>query len=119
MKIDTSNFKKGLSKRLTIGREATKEYQSYFIPIDQLFFNDQNGRIATYIEEDGGEARGCLEVGDFDKYNDIIAGYIKASANDNGDSFKKTKEDIKSKGQRIPGVILDDGRIIDGNRRFS
>lgn len=119
MKIDTSNLKKGLSKRLTIGREATKEYQSYFIPIDQLFFNDQNGRIATYIEEDGGEARGCLEVGDFDKYNDIIAGYIKASANDNGDSFKKTKEDIKSKGQRIPGVILDDGRIIDGNRRFS
>lgn len=97
MKIDTSNLKKGLSKRLTIGREATKEYQSYFIPIDQLFFNDQNGRIATYIEEDGGEARGCLEVGDFDKYNDIIAGYIKASANDNGDSFKKPKRILRAK----------------------
>lgn len=55
MKIDTSNLKKGLSKRLTIGREATKEYQSYFIPIDQLFFNDQNGRIATYIKKMAGK----------------------------------------------------------------
>ncbi len=119
MKIDTINLKRGLSKRLTIGREGTKEYQSFFVPIDQLFFNDQNGRIATYIEEDGGEARGCLEAGDYEKFNDIIAGYIKASADDSGKSFEATKEDIKSKGQRIPGVILDDGRIIDGNRRFS
>lgn len=119
MKIETENLAKGISKRLTLGREGTKEYPSYYVPLDQLFFNDQNGRIATYIEEDGGEAKQCLQAGDFGKYNDIIAGYIKDSADDGEKSFNETRADIREKGQRIPGVILDDGRIIDGNRRFS
>ena len=119
MKIETENLKKGIVKRLTLGNEGRNDYQSYFVPIDELYFNDQNGRIATYIEEDGGKAKQFLCEGKKEEYNDIIAGYIKESADDNLDSFKKTKADIKEKGQRIPGVILDDGRIIDGNRRFS
>lgn len=116
------NFKEGLPKRLTIDGQ-TKEYPSYLIPLKYLYYNNLNGRIATYIEEynDKSDNEDLNEVfrNDIDKYNDLIADFIKKSSNDNEVSFKKTKNDIDIKGQQNPGVILSDGRIIDGNRRFT
>ena len=38
---------------------------------------------------------------------------------DNPDAFKKTKNNIRDFEQRESGVVLRDGRIIDGNRRFT
>lgn len=118
-----STYELGLKKRMRINGQ-TNDYQSYRIPIQFLFYNDLNGRIATYIEEyNGGEANEkkivSLRETDINKYNDLIADYIKKSSNDNEKSFKETKEDILKKGQQNPGVILSDGRIIDGNRRFT
>ncbi len=116
------NFKKGLPKRLTIDGQ-TKEYSSYLIPLKYLYYNNLNGRISTYIEEynDKSDNEDLNEIlkNDIDKYNDLIASFIKKSSNDNESSFKKTKKDIEIKGQQNPGVILSDGRIIDGNRRFT
>ena len=60
-----------------------------------------------------------LFADDLNQYNEIISKYIIDSASDGGKSFNETKEDIFNKGQEIPGVILSDGRIIDGNRRFT
>lgn len=117
-------FVKGLPKRLTIDGK-TQEHESFLIPIEYLFYNNLNGRIATYIEEyndqnnHGEEKLDSLLCDNVQKYNDLIAGFIKKSSNDNESSFKKTKSDIKAKGQQNPGVILTDGRIIDGNRRFT
>lgn len=111
----------GLEKRLTIDK-VTKVYKSYKFPIKYLYYNDLNGRIASYIEEYNDKNKdniSTLKNNDVEKYNDIISKYIIESALDNGESFKKTKEDIRAKGQQIPGVILSDGRIIDGNRRFT
>ncbi len=34
-------------------------------------------------------------------------------------TFEKTKENIRNIGQMEVGVILEDGRVIDGNRRFT
>ena len=117
-----STLKNGLPKRLTIDGQ-TKEYQSYYIPIDYLYYNNLNGRIATYIEEynDQSSNEDLIELlnKDSDKYNDLIGAFIKKSSDDNEASFKKTKMDISVKGQQNPGVILSDGRIIDGNRRFT
>ena len=116
------NFKKGLPKRLVIDGQ-TKEYDSYLIPIEMLYYNNLNGRIATYIEEYNDKADNedlnVLIQNDVEKYNDLIAGFIKKSSNDNEKSFQTTKKDIQMKGQQNPGVILSDGRIIDGNRRFT
>ncbi len=116
------NFKEGLPKRLTIDGQ-TKEYSSYLIPLKYLYYNNLNGRISTYIEEynDKSDNEDLNEIlkNDIDKYNDLIASFIKKSSNDNESSFKKTKKDIEIKGQQNPGVILSDGRIIDGNRRFT
>ncbi len=119
-KLET--FKKGLPKRLTIDG-ITKEYPSYMIPISYLYYNNLNGRIATYIEEyndkTSNEDLNSLLINDVEKYNDLIAEFVKKSSNDNEASFRKTKSDILAKGQQNPGVILSDGRIIDGNRRFT
>ena len=91
------------------------------VPINKLFYNDQNGRIGTFInkynsENPGNRIEGLLSE-NTDRFNDIIAGYIK-NAN-TPESFKETKDSIKKRGQQINGVILDSGRIMDGNRRFT
>ena len=121
-KEQLANFKEGLPKRLTIDGQ-TREYPSYLIPLNYLYYNNLNGRIATYIEEyndqSDNEDLNKMLKDDVEKYNDLIGGFIKKSSNDNEASFKKTKKDIEAKGQQNPGVILSDGRIIDGNRRFT
>ncbi len=120
---DIKNFEKGPEVKLTI-KGKTESYPSYRVPLDYLFFNNLNGRIATYIEENSNSIhplKGPLSLTgtEREEYNDTIARFIKASADDNGKSFEKTKSDIKEKGQQRPGVILRDGRVIDGNRRFT
>lgn len=121
-KEQLASFKEGLPKRLTIDGK-TMEYTSYLIPLNYLYYNNLNGRIATYIEEyndqSDNEDLNKMLKDDVEKYNDLIGGFIKKSSNDNEASFKKTKKDIEAKGQQNPGVILSDGRIIDGNRRFT
>ncbi len=97
-------------------------YKTYYIPIELLYYNNENGRIASYIEEyddSHDENIDALYVKNKDEYNDLISDFVKDSSNDNQTSFKKTKADIRAKGQLEPGVILNDGRIVDGNRRFT
>ena len=102
-----------LSKKLTIDG-STKAYPVYKIRLDQLQYNDQNDRIATWISRHNAE-NGDLDV-DSPNYNEIIHEMIKES---NEDAFKKTKNNIRDFEQRESGVVLTDGRIIDGNRRFT
>lgn len=96
----------------------TEEYKVYRVPINQLYFNDENGRIATFISQYENEHPGqdIKELSN-EEYNDTIAEYIKKA--NSSDTFKRTLNDIKLKGQLEAGVILDDGRVIDGNRRFT
>lgn len=102
-----------LSKKLTIdGR--TEAHPVYRIRLNQLYYNDQNDRIATWISRYNAE-NGNLDV-DSPDYNDIIHEMIRES---NEDAFKKTKNNIRNYDQRESGVVLRDGRIIDGNRRFT
>jgi len=96
----------------------TEEYKVYRVPIDKLYFNDENGRIATFMSQYESEHPGT-SIHDLSNndYNSIIAGYIEKA--NSADSFKRTLNDIKLKGQLEAGVILDNGRVIDGNRRFT
>ena len=102
-----------ISKKLTIDG-TTKTYPVYRIRLDQLYYNDQNDRIATRISKYNAE-NGNIDV-DSPNYNEIIHEMIKE---DNPDAFKKTKNNIRDFEQRESGVVLRDGRIIDGNRRFT
>lgn len=104
-----------LKKRLTIGGE-TKDYPVYKFPLEYLYYNDQNGRINTvyhrYISDHG---KLTPEIGN-SKYNEIFEKFIYESKKQ---ALKNTQVSISEKGQQEPGVILSDGRVIDGNRRFT
>lgn len=105
-----------LSKKLTIDNK-TNTYQVYRIPLDLLYYNDQNDRIATWLSQYKDENNiASINKDNIEQYNDIIQKFIIES---NPERLKKTQTNIKLVGQREPGVVLKDGRIIDGNRRYT
>lgn len=109
-------FPTDLSQKFTIGG-VTKPYPVYRVRLDKLFYNDQNDRIATWISQFKSE-RGdnAFETLSREEYNAVIEGFIVQS---NGEAIEKTRNNIALVQQRQPGVILADGRVIDGNRRFT
>ena len=114
--IKNGNIEKTtLTKRLTIGGE-TKDYPVYKFPLEYLYYNDQNGRINTvYHQYISNHGKLTPEIGE-SKYNEIFEKFIFESKKQ---ALKDTQVSISEKGQQEPGVILSDGRVIDGNRRFT
>lgn len=95
----------------------TSNYPVYRIRLDNLFFNDQNDRIATWISQYKAEhGEECLSRDNLVHYNDVIQDFIEKS---NPEKIKQTQENIRLLNQQKYGVVLNDGRIIDGNRRFT
>ena len=105
-----------LTRKVTLdGR--TDAYPVYRIKCDLLFYNDQNDRIATWISQYRSQHDGkAPDPAQLESYNGIIEQFIVES---NPDAIKKTQANIEMVDQREPGVVLADGRIIDGNRRFT
>lgn len=108
--------KTDLTRKVVFGGK-TAVYPVYRVQLDHLFYNDQNDRIATWISryetEHGKNALSSLNT---ETYNRIIEEFIFDS---NPDAIQKTQKNIQLIGQREPGVTLADGRIVDGNRRFT
>ena len=105
-----------LTRKVTYGGR-TVVYPVYRVRLDALYYNDQNDRIATWIsryEAENGEA--SLEGMDKEIYNHIIENFIVES---NPEAIQRTQKNISLVGQREPGVALADGRVVDGNRRFT
>ena len=95
----------------------TDTYPIYQVRLDLLYFNDRNDRIATWISQYMAEnGVSSFDRSDLGKYNDIIQDFITQS---NPDKIKATQNNIEFIGQQKHGVVLNDGRIIDGNRRFT
>lgn len=92
--------------------------QVFLIPLDSLYYNDDNGRTATWISSYL-DVEGQIPLKDLslNEYNNIVHDFVKKS--NSVDTFKKTLNDIQIKGQIRPGVVLRDGRIVSGNRRFT
>lgn len=108
--------KTGEKKKLSIRDQVNDKYDVYQIPLTDLYYNDQNGRINTMYKKFSSD-HGLLtpEAGDTE-YNRIFEKFIYES---NIQAMKDTKLSIKEKSQQEPGVVLSDGRVIDGNRRFT
>ena len=105
-----------LSRKLTLGG-VTKAYPVYRVRLDKLFYNDQNDRIATWITQyKNDENNVSFSELSREDFNKIIEKFIIDS---NPSAIEKTKNNIALVNQREPGVVLADGRIIDGNRRFT
>ena len=104
------------TRKLTIDG-LTNAYPVYKVRLDWLFYNDQNDRIATWISQYKAEHEGnAPDSTDKESYNKIIEQFIVDS---NPDAIRKTQTNIELVDQREAGVVLADGRIIDGNRRFT
>ena len=105
-----------LARKVTLGG-ITKAYSVYKIRLDLLYYNDQNDRIATWISQYRSEHDGLApSANDREAYNRIIERFVYES---NPTAINETKENIRQFEQREPAVVLSDGRIIDGNRRFT
>ena len=105
-----------LTRKVTFAGK-TQAYPVYKVRLDALYYIDQNDRIATWITkyraENGADSLSKL-VGE--EYNNVIENFIYES---NPESIVRTQKNITLVGQREPGVALSDGRIVDGNRRYT
>lgn len=87
----------------------------YRIDLKYLYYNDKNGRISTDINEYR-DMSGDIDNLSVDEKNELIEKFIY---NTDTKRNEKTKRNIKDIGQQKAGVVLADGRIIDGNRRYT
>lgn len=95
----------------------TENYQVYKIKLSDLYYNDQNDRIASWISKYKFDNHiDEMNFDDIEEYNELVSKFIIKS---NEKAFKTTKKNIELIGQEVPAVVLIDGRIIDGNRRFT
>lgn len=106
-----------LTRRITYNG-STDVYPVYRVRLDYLYYNDQNDRIATWITKYESEnGTGALsDLKNVEIYNRVIEDFIFES---NPDAIMKTQRNISLVGQIEPGVTLADGRVVDGNRRFT
>lgn len=102
------------TKTVVLARKS-ETFQVYRVPLKYLYYNDQNDRVSTEI------IRYCTENNrelptDRDEYNQIFEDLVVKSKED---AIIKTQRSIATRGQDNPGVTLKDGRVVDGNRRFT
>ena len=95
-----------------------KDWTVYRVKISELHYNEDNGRIATWISTYLSDpSNPPLESLSREKFNDTIERFIVLS--NKKESLKNLENDIRKKTQLNPGVILTDGTIVSGNRRFT
>lgn len=108
--------KTGEKKKLSIRNQVDDKYDVYEIPLEFLYYNDQNGRINTLYKKYSSTHKSINPEPGNSEYNKIFEEFIFES---NVKAMKDTKISIDEKSQQEPGVVLPDGRVIDGNRRFT
>lgn len=97
------------TKKLTV-RGNPQTYNIYQIPLSDVHYNRLNGRIASEMSSIK-KSNKLDEVSD-----DDIENFIFESAKPNN---KKTQESIRKRGQDEVAIVLRNGTVIDGNRRFT
>ena len=101
-------------KTLVIGKQS-QSYQVWRVPLKYLYYNDQNDRVST-ARSRFESTHGDIDFEDREKYNMVFEELIR---NNGPEQLSKTQKSIRTRGQDNPGVTLNDGRVVDGNRRFT
>lgn len=112
-------IKRTAKQKTIILKNSSQEYDVYKIPVDILVYNPTNGRMfmeAKRFENEEHTNLAPLKDIDPKKYNDEVENLIWST---NEERNLSTKRDIEKFGQIEPGVVLDDGTVVDGNRRFT
>jgi hypothetical protein len=111
----------GLTERHWIGGKKT-DLPVYRIPLAHLYFNIENGRYADRMLLLRAEHRGVDIDPREERWKNEIEKMLAGEHRDTGrdkDAFKKLKEDLDAREQLRPGVALQDGGVLDGNRRLA
>lgn len=87
-----------------------KFFPVHKLRIDLLAFNSHNGRIGSYVKSYERQHGAISE----ESKQKLIQEFLWQSSEARN---KGTLADLDSKGQQLPGIITQDGVIIDGNRR--
>jgi hypothetical protein len=90
-----------------------KEFPIHKIPLGYLVYNKYNGRIASLVKSFEKQYRE-LDV-ESQEASEMIEKFLWASKEDRNTITMKSLLEI---GQQKPGVVTNDGVVIDGNRRF-
>lgn len=117
--LEDWGIKRTAKTKVLVLKNESVEYTVFRIPVDILVYNPNNGRIfieARRFENEENIKLEMLKDNDSKKYNDEIENLIWST---NEERNLATKRDIEKYGQMEPGVVLDDGIVIDGNRRFT
>jgi hypothetical protein len=98
------------------------ELDVYRIPIKYLYFNIENGRYADKMIQLRADNPGVAIDPRQPKWRNeiwrMLKGDYPGTASDK-EPFMKLRDDMKGKQQLKPGVVLDDGGVLDGNRRLA
>jgi len=99
-----------------------QELSVYRLPIKYLYFNIENGRYADKMIDLKEKNPGVEIDPREEKWKDEIFKMLKGEVGDSGkdrDAFELLAKDILAREQLQPGVVLPDGGVLDGNRRFA
>jgi hypothetical protein len=115
-KYITENPKQKLPDIVPLILKGQKKKVAVFrLPIELLYYNIRNGRFAaeykSLVKKHGGELK-AEEPNDAKKIKQLLFDLDK-------NETSRTYDDIKAKGQWVPGIITEDGYVIDGNRRMA
>lgn len=99
-----------------------EELPVYRVPIGHLYFNIENGRYADKMVQLRNDNPG-VEIDPKDEHWKgeiwrMLRGEYPGSEQDK-EPFEKLKKDLMARQQLHPGVVLNDGGVLDGNRRFA
>lgn len=119
-------YKEGFVKKgghdinVPIKKASGEKYsgKTYAIPLKYLYYNEQNGRIGVALSNYE-SVSGKLYPGHNEEYNMIVQNMLTNDDDKTKKDMEVLKRDIAMKGQDQPGYVLSDGRVIDGNRRFT
>jgi hypothetical protein len=92
------------------------------IPIKHLFFNIENGRYADkmiQLREDNSGVHIDPRLPEWQKQIFLMLKGEYPGTDADRDPFHKLLADIKDREQLRPGVVLQDGAVLDGNRRLA
>ena len=106
------------TKTIVLGNKI-HEVQVFEIPLEKLRYNSNNGRIFMEVNKlrtTSSVDLKELESSDVDEFNKEFEQLIWESEPEKNDV---TMESVKNFGQLEVGVVLSDGVVIDGNRRFT
>jgi len=116
---DDWGIKRTSKTKTIVLKNKSQEFEVFKIPMDILVYNPTNGRMFMEAKRfENEEHTNLLNLKDEDptKYNDEVENLIWST---NEERNNATKRDIEKFTQIEPGVVLDDGTVIDGNRRFT